>query len=133
MKNFLMTICFVVLLLGLCGSAQADTLNVPGDYETIQAAIDDAVNGDEIEVGPGTYNEAINYLGKAVRLYSSGGPEFTTIDASGLDSSVVSCVSGEDENTILEGLPSRVEPVQKILSKEDSAAAECITKKAARQ
>ncbi|MHC4498688.1 MAG: hypothetical protein ACYS21_06180, partial [Planctomycetota bacterium] len=42
---------------------------------SIQAAIDDANNGDEIEVAPGTYNEAINFLGKKVRLYSSGGPE----------------------------------------------------------
>jgi len=71
-------------------------------YETIQAAINAAANGDEIEVAPGTYNEAINFKGKTIRLYSSGGPEVTTIDGTGAYH-VVQCVSGEGANTILEG------------------------------
>ncbi|NIS81651.1 MAG: hypothetical protein GTO14_15925, partial [Anaerolineales bacterium] len=73
------------------------------DFNSIQAAIDDANDGDEIEVAPGTYNEAIDFKGKAVRLYSSGGPEVTTINATGLNSSVVQCISGEDANTVLDG------------------------------
>ncbi len=72
-------------------------------YETIQFAIDASVTGDEIEVSPGTYNEAIDFIGTAIRVYSSGGPDVTTIDATGLNSSVVTCNSGEDANTILEG------------------------------
>ena len=71
-------------------------------YGTIQGAIDDANDYDEIEVAPGTYNEAIDFLGKAIRLYSSGGSEVTTIDGTG-HYQVVQCVSGEDANTILEG------------------------------
>ncbi len=71
-------------------------------YETIQMAIDDATNGDEIEVYPGTYYEAINFNGKSVRLYSSGGPGVTTINGTG-HYHVVQCVSGEGVNTILEG------------------------------
>lgn len=41
------------------GSAEAATWNVPGDFATIQAAIDDAsvVNGDTINVAAGVYNE----------------------------------------------------------------------------
>ena len=76
-----------------------------GDFTSIQAAIDDANNGDKIEVAPGTYNEAIDFLGKKVTLYSSGGPKVTTIDANGIAGAchVVQCVSGEDANTILEG------------------------------
>ena len=49
-------------------------------YISIQAAIDDANDGDEICVLPGTYNEAIDFAGKAVRLYSTSGPGSTWID-----------------------------------------------------
>lgn len=35
-------------------------LNVPGDFETIQAAVDAAVPGDLILIAPGTYNEAVD-------------------------------------------------------------------------
>jgi len=71
-------------------------------YATMQVAIDDANDGDEICVLPGTYSSAIDFKGKAVRLYSTSGPGFTTIDGSEAYH-VVKCVSGEDANTILEG------------------------------
>ena len=74
-------------------------------YVSIQAAINDANDGDEIEASPGTYYEAINFKGKAVRLYSSGGHDVTTVDGSGAYH-VVQCVSGEDANTILGVCPS---------------------------
>lgn len=72
-------------------------------YELIQTAVNDAVNADQIEVGPGTYNEAVNFSGKAIELYSSSGSEATTIDATGLNASVVTCKSGEGYDTALEG------------------------------
>lgn len=71
-------------------------------YLTIQAAIDDADNGDQIEVSSGTYYEAINFLGKAVHVYSSGGPELTTINGTG-HNHVVQCINGEGAGTILDG------------------------------
>ena len=37
-------------------SAYANILNVPGDYSTIQAAVNAAVSGDTIMVAPGTYS-----------------------------------------------------------------------------
>ncbi|NLH17549.1 MAG: hypothetical protein GX455_13320, partial [Phycisphaerae bacterium] len=48
--------------------------------QSIQAAIDAAADGDQIEVAPGTYTGTMDFKGKAVRLYSTGGPEVTTID-----------------------------------------------------
>jgi len=108
MRNVMkLTLC--VLLLALVRNAAGETLYVNTDgsggaYTSIQAAIDEAVSGeDQIEVAPGTYNEAINFNGKAIRLYSSGGPGATTIDATGWDASVVTCNSGEGADTMLEG------------------------------
>jgi hypothetical protein len=73
-----------------------------GWYDTIQAAIDNAISGDQIEVSPGTYYETVDFLGKAIRLYSSGGPEVTIIDGTG-NYHVVQCVNGEGRDTVLEG------------------------------
>jgi len=78
-------------------------LHVPDDYETIQMAIDSATDGDEIIVAPGLYNEAIDFLGKAIYLHSSGGPQVTFIGARPLYKSVVKCMNGEGPSTILEG------------------------------
>jgi len=85
------------------GRTQRDIIYVPEDYLTIQGAIDAATDGDEIIVAPGTYFEAINFLGKAVYLHSSDGPDVTTIDATGLETSVVTCDSSESSDTVLEG------------------------------
>ena len=72
-------------------------------YLTIQGALDAALDGDEIVVGPGTYRETIDFLGKPVTLRSSGGPDVTAIDIQGMDDSVVTCSSGEGPGTILDG------------------------------
>src|SRR5262245_3275501 len=98
--------CTAVCLPRMAG---ADTLRVPLDYPTIQAAINAAVNGDEIIVAAGTYNEAINFNGKAVHLHSSDGPVTTVIDATGLQASVVRCANAEGPGTILEGFTIRSE------------------------
>ncbi len=83
-------------------SASAATVNVAAG-ESIQAAINTAVAGNEIIVAPGTYFEAIDFLGKAITLRSSGGPLVTVIDGSATNGSVVQCVNGEGRGTILEG------------------------------
>jgi hypothetical protein len=72
-------------------------------YCSIQTAIDNAGDGDEIVVAPGTYFETIDFLGKAVTLRSSDGPEVTTIDAQE-NGTVVTCHSGEGPKTVLDGL-----------------------------
>jgi len=48
--------CMAVLS---AATAQAATLRVPGQYPTIQAAVDASKAGDTIRVKPGTYNESV--------------------------------------------------------------------------
>jgi hypothetical protein len=77
------------------GRTQANTLHVPAEYPTIQAAVDAAVVGDSVVVAPGTYTDsevrlfggiprlACVYLKDGVRVLSEQGPEVTTIDMLG--------------------------------------------------
>jgi len=88
--------------------------NVPDDYETIQAAIDAAQDGNVVLVDEGTYYENINFKGKAItvasQFYMDGDTSHiskTIIDGSqpsNPDSgSVVYFISGEDTTSILYG------------------------------
>ncbi len=58
-----------------------------GDFPTIQAAVDAAVNGDVIELGNGIFrgdgNRDVVYLGKAITIRSQGGPEACIIACEG--------------------------------------------------
>jgi len=90
--------------IALPGLSLAATLNVPADYPTIQACIDAVASGiDECVVAPGTYHETINFFGKAITLRSSGGADVTTIDATGIGGSVVTCANSEGPDTVLDG------------------------------
>jgi len=44
---------------------------VPGDYSTIQAAIDERIDGDTVLIASGVYNESINFNGKEIIVTSS--------------------------------------------------------------
>ncbi len=88
-------------------SSQAAILAVPGDYPTIQSAIDAATDGDEVVVEPGIYSETIDFLGKDIVVRSAMGPEKTILDGTGLDSSLVRCVSGEPATARLAGFTLR--------------------------
>ncbi|MHC4519963.1 MAG: PKD domain-containing protein, partial [Planctomycetota bacterium] len=95
---------------GQAGTIYVDDDHCPGPgsgteadpYCSIQVAIYSAAAGAEIVVEPGTYLEAINLIGKAITLRSSDGPEVTIIDAQAFGS-VVTCVSGEGPDTVLDG------------------------------
>jgi len=70
----------------------ASILAVPGDYSTIQAAIDAAVTGDTVEVSDGTYNEDLT-IAKAITVQSVNGPDTTTINGSGVAMTSVVAIS----------------------------------------
>ncbi len=68
-------------------SAYGATLTVDpegGGYTTISAAVAAASTGDTVEVAPGTYAEAINFLGKAITIESLAGAEATVIEGNGI-------------------------------------------------
>ena len=68
-------------------SASPATIHVPGNFATIQEAIDSAANGDIVEVSADTYtgdgNWDIDFWGKAITVRSEAGPSRTTIDCTG--------------------------------------------------
>lgn len=65
---------FILVAFFIHPHVYAEIINVPEDYVTIQAAIDAAaITGDEIIVAPGTYNQAIDFIGKAIYLHSMSG------------------------------------------------------------
>ena len=76
-------------LLILAAPSLAATLTVgsSGSYSTIQDAIDDAASGDTIQVGAGTYSEAVDFGSKELTLTTSA-------------SATISPPSGEDAVTI---------------------------------
>ena len=76
-------------------------LSVGVDYSTIQDAIDDAINGDEICVPSGTYNEDIDFGGKIILLEGEGSG-VTTIEGTG-GGPVVTFENGETSVTQLTG------------------------------
>ncbi|UCF43838.1 MAG: right-handed parallel beta-helix repeat-containing protein, partial [Planctomycetota bacterium] len=111
------TILTLVSVLALCGVGLADELYVPGQYATIQAAIDAAVDGDEVIVADGTYtgqgvsNNGIHFIdfrGKAITVKSQNGPENCVID---FTSAILDCgfmfYRQEGRDSVLDGLTLR--------------------------
>ncbi len=78
-------VCIFALSLLMCSTvAFGATLHVPGDYPTIQAAIDASADGDLVLVADGIYkgkgNKNIDFLGKELTVQSENGPTKTIID-----------------------------------------------------
>ena len=105
-------LALICLLLAVPCSARTIIVdaNGTGDYPTIQAAIDDANDGDEIVLQPGTYtgdgNRDIDFLGKAITVLSENGPSNCIIDCNGSSADPHRGFyfhSNEDYNSVLNG------------------------------
>ena len=75
---------------------------VPGQFPTIQIAIDAASDGDVIHVDRGLYIEAVDFLGKAITVTATAGADQTTILATPGNPGV-RFWKGEGPGSILEG------------------------------
>ena len=89
-------------LVVLLGTASAGALTIPvTPGGSIQAAIDASVDGDVVAVAAGTYDEDIDFAGKAIRVVGSG--PSTVIRGSG-SGPVATFASGEGSGSVLDSV-----------------------------
>ena len=72
MKKLLIICTVVGFVFALGNTAMAATWTVPGDFDTIQDAVDAAITGDKITVENGTYSESVIVDGKDLSLKADG-------------------------------------------------------------
>lgn len=96
----------------LCGAcallftelASASDRLVPSQYPTIQAAINAAVNGDVVQISPGTHIGPVDFKGKAITVRGSTDASTVVISGGMLGSPVVRIWSGESGSSVLDGV-----------------------------
>ena len=72
----------------MLAQAPRQTVTVPGDFRTLQTAIDSVADGTTILVAPGTYAERIELSGRSLHLWGVGGSALTRLVGDGSDGPV---------------------------------------------
>jgi hypothetical protein len=85
-----------------CTPAYAAVLDVPESYASITAAVAVSADGDVIRVGPGVWNETMDFRGKSITIESTAGPEKTWVTG-GPDRSCVLFTARETPDAVLDG------------------------------
>ena len=111
LTQFLLYLLFLAVV---CPAATGEIIYVDddgsADFDTIQAVIDDANDGDTVLVAAGTYtgdgNRDIDFAGKAITVKSENGPQTCIIDCQGSEDDPHRGFyfhSGEEANSVIEG------------------------------
>lgn len=91
--------------------AWAGVIRVPGDCQSIQAAIQAAHQGDVITVAPGVYRENLDFLGKAIVLTSVDPRNVAVVEKTVIEGDgttpTVTFANTEGRGTILRGFTIR--------------------------
>jgi hypothetical protein len=102
---FTLVVCLSFSSSPLC----ARIIQVPGDQETIQAAIHEAIDGDTVMIAKGVYHESeIDFGGKSITVTGTNPTDPNVVYATIVDASssgrVFTFHSGEEQSSILSGL-----------------------------
>jgi parallel beta-helix repeat protein len=87
------------------------TLTVPGHYNSIQGAINDAIDGETILVSPGIYRENLDILGKRITISSLDPDDVSIVEVTIIEAEnpgpTISFMNGESRETVLSGFTIR--------------------------
>jgi hypothetical protein len=102
---------FLLILLTFCASTGfAAVLHVPSQFQTIQEAVDAALDNDTVLIADGTYsgqfNHNIPFDGKPITVTSEHGSQTCIVDC-GLDGRGFGFISGETQSSVLKGITIR--------------------------
>ncbi len=85
------------------------SVEVPGDYTTIQDGINAVIDGGEVHVAAGVFTENINFMGKTIRVIGAGNVDGDTtfLEPAIADNPTVSLYTNEGVGTELTGFTIR--------------------------
>ncbi len=107
MSKHILTLLVVLLVAAVCSGA---TITVdddgPAHFSTIQAAIDNAFDGDVVVVQPGTYREQVTFNGRRITVRSTSPNDPTVVRTTVIEGRLGAGVVfdfGEDSRSVVQG------------------------------